>query len=277
MPTGGELVNEIDAFETAPGRMALWWLGQQGYILKVPGAQGPVTLYIDAYISDSQSRTVPPVLAPAEATNADLVMGTHDHGDHVDRGAWPAMAGASPGAVFVVPEARRQEIAQATGIDPARLVGLDDGRSAELAGLTVSAVASAHEFLSPDPETGMHPFLGYVIEAEDITVYHAGDTCRYEGLWARLARWHFDAALLPINGRDAARLRRNCIGNMTYQEAADLAGELEPGLTVPGHYEMFESNSEDVSLFLDYMDVKYPELAVVAPKHGERVDLPFGG
>jgi L-ascorbate metabolism protein UlaG (beta-lactamase superfamily) len=75
---------------------------------------------------------------------------------------------------------------------------------------------------------------------------------------------------LPINGRDAARLASGCIGNMTYQEAADLSGALQPGLTIPAHYEMFTGNSADPQAFLDYMRVKYPALETALPMHGER-------
>jgi len=274
MPTGADLIADIDAFRPDAGRFAFWWLGQQGFALKMATETGAAVIYVDAYLSDSKARTVPPVVAPGEVTNADLILGTHDHSDHIDRGAWPAIAAASPGAVFVVPELHAEKLAGDLGLPRERLLGLDDGRSAELSGVKVSAVASAHEFLDPDAKTGLHPYLGYVIETEEFTVYHAGDTCRYEGLWGRLSKWILDLAFLPINGRDARRLRANCIGNMTYQEAADLAGDLTVGLTVPGHYEMFESNSEDVDLFVDYMRVKYPELAVVAPAHGERVVVP---
>ena len=66
-----------------------------------------------------------------------------------------------------------------------------------------------------------------------------------------------DAALLPINGRDGARYRRGCLGNMTFQEAADLAGELRPGLALPGHWDMFEDNPGDPQAFADYLDTKY--------------------
>ncbi|MBR4124638.1 MAG: hypothetical protein IKR13_00405, partial [Victivallales bacterium] len=76
-------------------------------------------------------------------------------------------------------------------------------------------------------------------------------------------------ALLPINGRDAWRLTHDCIGNMTYQEAADLAGLLTPRLTVPAHYDMFPNNQEDPWLFTEYMRVKYPRLATRIAKPGE--------
>ncbi len=271
MPLGRELIAEMDSFAPDCGeRFAFWWLGQQGYALKVATGGAPAVIYIDAYLSGSASRTVAPVVAPDEVTNATLVLGSHDHGDHIDRDAWPRIAAASPEAIFVVPESCRQKVAADLEIPEGRMVGLVDGQSAELAGVTVTAVASAHELRECD-EDGRDRYLGYVIEAEGAAIYHAGDTCRYEGLVGKLARWSFDLALLPINGRDARRLAANCIGNMTYQEAVDLAGELSPGLTVPGHYEMFEMNSEDPELFLSYMAVKYPDLKAIAPAHGEMI------
>ena len=91
---------------------------------------------------------------------------------------------------------------------------------------------------------------------------------------ARLKRWTFDLAILPINGRDAARYAANCIGNMTYQEAADLAGSLQPRLTVPGHYGMFAANTGDPAAFADYMRVKYPGLRTFVCAPGERLVLP---
>ena len=91
---------------------------------------------------------------------------------------------------------------------------------------------------------------------------------------ARRRRWRIDLAFLPINGRDAKRLAANCIGNMTYQEAADLAGGLAPGAVIPAHYDMFAGNSADVQQFARYMQVKYPRQAVIIPGHGQRVLAP---
>ena len=83
-----------------------------------------------------------------------------------------------------------------------------------------------------------------------------------------------DAAILPINGRDGERYRRSCIGNMTFQEAADLTGELGLRTVIPGHWDMFADNPGDPEAFADYLDAKYPgRTQVVFPAYGSPVLL----
>jgi L-ascorbate metabolism protein UlaG (beta-lactamase superfamily) len=135
--------------------------------------------------------------------------------------------------------------------------------------LTIHALASAHEFLDRDAATGKYPYLGFVIDAGGCTFYHAGDCCLYEGLITKLKAFSPRAMFLPINGRDARRLRANCIGNMTYQEAADLAGAVGCKLVVPTHYDMFAMNLGPADEFADYIHVKYPAMQVLKPNYGE--------
>lgn len=264
---GEQLIDEVSGTEVPFGSCAFWWLGQHGFIVKL----GKVVLVIDAYLSPSEYRNIPPLFRPEELTNASAILGTHDHSDHIDRPVWPAMAAASPQAKVIVPLSVRESVITEMHLAPERVVGLDDGLSTMVGDVKVSAVPAAHEFLSIDPMTGAHEFLGYVIEGNGVCLYHAGDTCIYEGMQAKLRQWKFDLALMPINGRDARRLRSNCIGNMTYQEAVDLAGTLRPGLTIPTHFEMFNGNTENPELFMDYLDAKYPGIQGQIPKHGELV------
>lgn len=259
-----QLSAAIDRTVPERGTAAAWWLGQHGFVLKL----GKAIVYIDPFCTPLRGRQVAPLLDAVEIRNATLVLGSHDHADHIDRAAWPAIARESANAVFVVPRLLRRKIISELNLSTARVLGVDDGISVEAGGVRVTGVPAAHETLNPDPATGLHPCVGFVIEAGGIALYHGGDTCNYEGLQTRLKRWRFDAVFLPINGRDAVRLRSNCIGNMTYQEAADLAGALRPGLTVPAHFEMFKGNTEDPRLFRDYMAVKYPDLPVHVPRHG---------
>ncbi len=255
------VLSQLEALEPPYGKFALMHLGQHSFILKL----GKVTLYLDPYLTPDPARLVAPLFTPEEAVAADLILGSHDHGDHIDRAALPLLAAASPGAVLVAPEAVRGTVP----FPADRIRGLDDGGSVTVAGIRITAFAAAHELLRRDPDTGCYPCLGYVIEGNGVTACHTGDCCVYEGLQTRLSRWKFDLLMLPINGRDAERLRRNCVGNMTFQEAADLAGALEPELTVPAHFDMFAMNREDPRRFTDYMEVKYPCRRTRIPVPGE--------
>jgi L-ascorbate metabolism protein UlaG (beta-lactamase superfamily) len=214
------------------------------------------TVLVDYFASVyPERRTAPPI--PAEAVRGvDAFLGTHDHLDHIDHGAWRIWASVCPGARFVFPSMHRDAVLN-DGIPADRLLPIEAGQSVRVGDVTIRALPAAHEFLSPD-NAGRYPCLQYIIEGAGKRVYHAGDTLRYEGMLPLLQAFGpIDAALLPINGRDGARYRRDCIGNMTFQEAADLAGELRPGLVIPGHWDMFADNPGDPHAFADYLDAKY--------------------
>ena len=212
------------------------------------------------------------VAGPDGAGNQD------GHLDHIDHNSWRIWAGSCPDALFVFPEAHRDSVL-ADGVREENCLGLNDGGSCRIGEITVHAVAAAHEFLAPDPETGLYPCLQYIIEGGGFRIYHAGDTLRYEGMLPKLRSFGpIDAALLPVNGRDGARYRRNCIGNMTFQEAADLAGELRPGLVIPGHWDMFADNPGDPAAFADYLNAKYPgEVPCILPGHFTPIRLKARG
>ena len=93
----------------------------------------------------------------------------------------------------------------------------------------------------------------------------------YDGLISTLAKWEIDVAFLPINGRDARRLKANCLGNFTFQEAVDVAGDTWARFAVPTHYEMFEFNSADPQDFVEYLAAKYPAIGTWVGDPGTRV------
>ena len=233
---------------------------------------GDALLCIDYYASRSPGRqTLPPVSAE-EVSDIDLFLGTHDHSDHIDHPSWQIWSKQCPKAHFVFPAAHRDSVL-GDGIRPENCVGMNAGQTRKIGQVTVHALAAAHEFLDKDVNTGLYPCLQYIVEGNGVRLYHAGDTLRYEGMLPALQRFGFiDAALLPINGRDGERYRRNCIGNMTFQEAADLAGELRPGTVIPGHWDLFADNRGDPEAFRDYLSAKYGnEIACRLPKLAEPI------
>lgn len=267
MLTHEALTRDIQSCRPAAGQCAFWWLGQMSFVVRT----GHHTLYFDPFLTERSDRLVPPLLRADEIADADLVFGSHDHDDHIDRPAWPEIAKASPKAKFVLPGGLKQRISTELAIPEARLVGLNDGETARVDGVSVSAIAAAHELLNDRNENEI-----FVVRTDGLTLVHTGDTCVYDGLTAKLkAVGDIDILVLPINGRDGRRLRRNCIGNMTYQEAVDLVGALRPRLAIPGHYEMFEGNTENPAAFAYYLEMKYPERDFWIGPHGQRVLWPL--
>jgi L-ascorbate metabolism protein UlaG (beta-lactamase superfamily) len=215
-------------------------------------------MLLDPFLSPHPDRLFPAPLGAADGIGADLIAGTHDHLDHIDRESLPVMLKANPGSVLVIPSAAKSA---AEGLPLERVRLMDDGRSATVNGVKITAIRAAHEFFDRDPVFG-YPYLSFVLEVDGLVILHMGDACIYEGLVTALQQWEkIDLAFLPINGRDARRLKANCLGNMTWQEAVDLSGTIRPRLSVPAHYGMFAFNTEDPNLFAEYMDVKFPGLA----------------
>jgi L-ascorbate 6-phosphate lactonase len=60
-------------------------------------------------------------------------------------------------------------------------------------------------------------------------------------------------AFVPINGRDYFRTAQGIAGNTDFREVAHLAEELDFGLAVPTHYDLFAFNAADPGHFVSYL------------------------
>ena len=257
------------------GLTALRWLGQMGLMIQTD----QTTLCVDYYASWDEARQTRPPVPAEELKGIDAFLGTHDHLDHIDHEAWKIWAKTNPDAKFIFPRKHMASVL-ADGVAPDHAVGLNEGESVRIGDFMIHAIAASHEFLEQDPETGLYPHLQYIIEGKNgVRIHHAGDTVRYEGMLPKIKAFgEIDIQLLPINGRDAGRYRQGCIGNMTWQEAADLAGETGARLVIPGHWDMFADNSADPGAFADYLDVKYHgKVTCLIPEVMEKIVYGDGG
>src|SRR5579884_1011160 len=234
------LLDDVAKADTPTGRGAFWWLGQHSFIVKA----GWHVFYFDPFFANWDSRQTPPLLAPDDAHFPEVVLTSHGHADHLCPESLAGIARVSPHTLFVCPRTEAHRLESEAKIPASRIRAMNAGDRMRLSGVRISAIKSRHEFFDEHAEFG-YPYLGYVVEAGGTLIYHAGDTIPYEGLLTTLKRWKLDVAFLPINGRDADRYARGCMGNLTFQEAAELAGDLEVGLAVPAHYDMFVGNQED--------------------------------
>jgi L-ascorbate metabolism protein UlaG (beta-lactamase superfamily) len=247
---GPALVEEIASTIPAPGSLAVWWLGQSGFLIKSRRGLLAVDLYLSEHLTTKYAATDRPHVRMTRAPirghdlrGVDLVLASHKHSDHLDPGTLPELLAGSQ-AVLVLPEAIRQH-ALDIGLPPDRLAGIDAGEKLERSGFRVRAAPSAHEGLDTD-QNGRHLYLGYVIESEGRRLYHSGDSLAYPGLPEELGADPFDVLFLPTNGRDPAR---GVPGNMTAREAIDLAARIRPRFVVPHHYDMFTFNTVSIEVF----------------------------
>jgi L-ascorbate 6-phosphate lactonase len=248
------LAREIVDAKVTPGSLRIWWIGQEGFVIK----SSRRIIYIDPYLSDYCERITrgqpnehvlitPPPLKPQDVDHADLVLCTHDHADHIDPEGIPIIAESSPRARFVVPRCALETMLR-LGVLQDRIDTLVGDDYLALDDVEVHAVPAMHERFDRDPEKG-YPYLSYILGLEGMSLFHAGDTIPYEGQIERVAAHRIDLAFLPINGRDDFRHRLAFEGNFTCAEAVAFAAAVRAGLTIPMHYDKFTLNTGDVNEF----------------------------
>ena len=249
------LLADIHAADSRDAGFRLWWLGQSGFLLQWQG----VHVLLDPYLSDSLTkkysvtdkphvRMTELVIDPAKLSFAEIVTSTHNHTDHLDAETLSPILAANPRVKLLIAEANRAFVADRLKIDDSAAIGLDDGTSVEISGIRFSGVASAHEELERD-EQGRAKYLGHVLQFGGWSIYHSGDTVRYEGMSEKLRAFNIDVALLPINGRSP---ERRVPGNLFGREAAQLAMDIEAKLVIPCHFEMFEFNTASPDEFVHH-------------------------
>lgn len=267
MSDGADLLTRIEALTPAHGQIGLCWLGQAGYALRTPAA----TALIDPFLARNPDRLFPPAFAPEDAHGIDLVLCTHDHIDHLDRESLPALAAASPEAHFVVPTPI-VSVLTGLGIPESRIVGMQPDEAVEIAGMHIAAVPAMHGTSMADAYSfgressgGLYRFLGFVLDANGVILYHAGDTVLYDGMVDLLRPFHVDLALVPINGRSPEREAIDLVGNLDEREGAHLASAIGAQVVIPMHYDMFAGNLGHPEYVVTVARHDYPDLAVLIP------------
>lgn len=255
-------------------RLHVWWLGQSGFLIQCEGEH----LLLDPYLSDSLThkyassdkphvRMTERVIAPEHLDFINVVSSSHNHTDHLDGDTLIPLLSVNPGLVILVSEANREFAANRLQVPPERLTGITANQPVRVGSFLFYAIPSAHEAVEYDAAENSR-YIGLVVRAGPWTFYHGGDTVRYPGMAEQLRRWHIDLALLPINGRD---LVRGVAGNLSGTEAAQLAYDIQAGLAVPCHYEMFEFNTATPDEFIRAANQLSQPYRIL--KCGERLSL----
>ncbi len=241
--------------ETAllPSQAALFYLGQEGFLIKFREQY----ILIDGYLTDAIDRgspawrrAYPSPLAPESLDFLDFVFCSHIHDDHADPETLRAICAVNQKAVFVVSAAIADAIAE-MDIPKERILPMYTDCPTQIGGFSVTAVPAAHETLHKTAEN-CYAEIGFLFTFGTHTVYHAGDCCLYDGLADRICG--AEVAMLPINGRDYYRARANIIGNFDCAEAVTLAKQIGASLLIPMHFDLYPNNGESPARFVDCVE-----------------------
>lgn len=234
---------------------ALFYLGQEGFLFKYRDTYVLIDPYLSDYVDQNCCtetvkwvRRYPAPVAAEVFDFVDYVLCTHAHYDHSDPYTLSKLAKINSKAKFIAPEPIKETI-QSYGISEDRMIGAIADKIIDLDGCKIIPVPAAHEELRTD-ENGNYYDMGYKIIFDDISIYHGGDCCIYEGLTERLM--NTDILMVPVNGRSYyKRYVEDIIGNMTCEEAIILAKETGADMIVPMHYDLYDCNRINPAQFVD--------------------------
>ena len=199
------------------------WGGHSTVLVELAGARLLTDPVLRSRVAHLRRHGEPPRLDLAERLDAVLV--SHLHYDHLDL---PSLRGI-PGDVAAFAPHGAGALLRRAGF--AAVSELRPGESAEVAGVTVTAVPAAHDPrrrpLGPRAEP-----VGFVLEA-GARVYFAGDTDLFEGM-SEIGP--VDLALLPVAGWGP---ELGSGGHLDPESAARAAALIRPRVAVPIHWGTF--------------------------------------
>ena len=257
--------------------LELWWLGQAGFRLRDP-AGGPV-VFCDPFISAvTTSAAGRRRSTPRPWRQADVILVSHEHSDHLDRPAlkaaaarrdrasrWSSRDRSSPSC-----QTRAGLCRRAARRRPARRTHRPRRRAHPARSQRAMASASP----MPTPLATSCPTAWCAISATSSSSAACAPTT--PAIAARTPARPSGCApcsrILPCcpstAATSSARPRDNIVGNMDFREAARLAHDMGVELLVPMHWELFAGNRGFPGDLLAYVETTFPR--AVGAGHGPR-------
>lgn len=203
MALAGPATPQADTFPTKSGDLQITFVGHGTLMLTWNG----VVVHVDPVSSMGDYSRLP---------RADVILVTHEHGDHLDAAAIRTLTKDDTALVY-------------TAACAAKLPGgevMANGDSRRVRGISVTAVPAYNVVHQRSPGVPFHPRgsgNGYVLEFAGTRVYVAGDTENVPEMG-------------NLKGIDVAFLPMNLPYTMTPEMVADAARVLRPKVLYPYHY-----------------------------------------
>ncbi|MDV0443592.1 metal-dependent hydrolase [Methanorbis rubei] len=181
-------------------------------------------------LEGSKKILIDPQPADAAKVDADLVLVTHGHGDHLG----------------ITIQLKKQtiaihELATYLSRKGVTTTGMNIGGTVVVDDVNITMVPAVHS--SSVEENGVDLYMGtaagFVVEMDGVVVYHAGDTGLFSDMKLIHELYHPDVALLPVGGHFT----------MGPDEAMIAAEWIGAPLVIPMHYNTFPAIMQDLTGF----------------------------
>ncbi|MBO6717485.1 MAG: MBL fold metallo-hydrolase [Rhizobiaceae bacterium] len=207
-----------DTYETDNGEITIYPISHASFVMTVPG----MVIYND------------PVGAPGDYEGhpaPDLILVTHEHGDHFNADTLAALAGdntmlvTNPAVHGMLPDDLK-----------AKATAIGNGESTTVGDITIDAIAA---YNTTDGRQQFHPQgrdNGYVLTIDGRRVYVSGDT---EDIPEMRALQDIDIAFVCMN----------LPFTMDANQAASAVAEFAPAVVYPYHYRGRDNGTQDPQEF----------------------------
>jgi L-ascorbate metabolism protein UlaG (beta-lactamase superfamily) len=227
---GPDQTFKTDSFKTTEGELKITFIGHGTLIFRFKG----MVIHVDPFSRMADYSKLP---------KADLVLITHDHGDHLDPVALKAIRKEK--TQILLTKACAEKFNEGTV--------MANGDTQEFKGIKIEAVPAYNlvhkrksgEFFHPKGQGN-----GYVVTFADKRVYVAGDT-------------ENTPEMKQLNNIDVAMLPMNLPYTMTEEMVADAAGGFKPGVLYVYHFWPDKADFKKLATLLK--DVKGVELRYHMP------------
>ena len=235
-----EYMRSIREYKVPGDALAVWFLGQNGFILK---AADGLLIGIDLYLSNSCATTFAhlpfrldrqlPIFIEPEDLDIDVFITTHSHDDHADPETIRRI-GKNRATRFVGPF-DSMRIYRECGLERSICQLIHPGETVALNGTTTACAT----FALPTDATDLNHTGILVHFSNGIRFYNTGDTAWAERLPALLPE-DVDICAICINGG---------FHNLGPLQAARITQALRPRVVVPCHYDLMVNNVGSPELF----------------------------
>jgi L-ascorbate metabolism protein UlaG (beta-lactamase superfamily) len=214
------------------------WLGHAAFEIEIADKR----VLIDPFLKENPLSP----LKPEDLQHIDIIVITHDHGDHF--GDSIEIAKKHNSTVVSVYETANK--ASSEGVQ--NCIGMNIGGTVKIDGLSITLTPAFHS-MSSNP-------CGAVLSDGKTSIYHAGDTTVFHDMRIIRQLYKPSIALLPIGG----------FYTMGPREAALAVALVKPKIVIPMHYNTFDVIKQDPEEFKSELrKIKVKGVKVVVLKPGE--------